>query len=121
MLTVHPDERRKIVRVLGEVEAADQRWEGGPGGRTEREVFARRSRPPVTLGPPLSRLRRSCCEMRAVRVLSAFEALSMPILAAYPGMMKCARKREGLSSAPGSQQLVLNFCAGEGGVVLQPA
>ena len=24
-------------------------------------------------------------------------------------------------SAPGSQQLVLNFCAGEGGVVLQPA
>jgi hypothetical protein len=25
MLTMHPDERRKMVRVLGEVEAADQR------------------------------------------------------------------------------------------------
>jgi hypothetical protein len=30
---------------------------GGPDGRTEGEVFARYSRPPVTLGPPLSRLR----------------------------------------------------------------
>jgi hypothetical protein len=33
------------------------RTKGRPGGRTEREVFARGSRPPVTLGPPLARLR----------------------------------------------------------------
>jgi hypothetical protein len=52
MLTLHPEEPRKVVRVLGEIEAAEQREEGGPGGRTEREVFARGSRPPVTLGPP---------------------------------------------------------------------
>jgi DNA-binding XRE family transcriptional regulator len=51
----------------------------------------------MTLGPPLSRLRAArvtTCPPRGV--LSAFWALNMPTLAAYPGMMQRARKREGL-------------------------
>ena len=36
-LTLHPEARRKALRLLGEMEAADQRYEDGPGGRTERD------------------------------------------------------------------------------------
>jgi hypothetical protein len=43
-LTLHPEARRKARRLLGEMEAADQRYEDGPGGRTER------TRPSFALG-----------------------------------------------------------------------
>jgi hypothetical protein len=33
-LMLHKEERRKALQLLGEIEAAEQRWEGGPGGRT---------------------------------------------------------------------------------------
>jgi hypothetical protein len=56
MLTMHPEARHQVVRMLAEIDAADRRYEDEPGGRTERDSPVVRA---GALSPALgSRLRR---------------------------------------------------------------
>jgi hypothetical protein len=71
MLTMYSDARRKVVRLLGEIKPPSNVRRAGR--HANGEGLARCSRPPVTLGPPLSRLRAACvtkCPLRGV--LGAF-------------------------------------------------
>ena len=36
-LILHKEDRRKALRLLGEIRATERRYEDGPGGRTERD------------------------------------------------------------------------------------
>jgi hypothetical protein len=56
LLPMWPEARRKGLRLLGDIESADQRL-GGRARQAIGEGLARCSRPPVTLGPPHLRLR----------------------------------------------------------------
>jgi hypothetical protein len=51
LLPMWPEARRKGLRLLGDIESADQRL-GGRARQAIGEGLARCSRPPVTLGPP---------------------------------------------------------------------
>ena len=89
MLTLYPEDRRNVLRLLGEIEAVERQEEGGPGGRSERDspvvrVLGRR------LGPS------SSPSLWPQASLDRSRLRSVATLASFPAMMQRDRKREDL-------------------------